>query len=120
MKWNKFTCIFYKNNEEIYKEDLKNKLKSSKKLEFTMLDFETTIDLEEGTFLRENEEYIFFLNLKNKNCMVELKQESISFDVMVEEANLEILNDKIVLEYFIETDEARNKIVIKERVEFNE
>ncbi len=120
MKWKSFTCFFYKNNKEIYKEAFENKLSSNKKLKFTMLDYDTTVDLEEETFLRENKEYIFFLNLKNKSCKVELKQENIFFDVVVEEANMEILSDKIVLEYFIETDEARNKIIIKERFDFNE
>ncbi len=120
MKWKRFSCIFYKNNEEIYKETFNNKLKSDKKLQFNMLEYATTIDLEEKSFLRENKEYIFFLNLKNKSCKVELKTEQIAIDVLVEEANMEVLNDKIVIEYFIETDEARNKIVIKERFDWYE
>lgn len=115
MKWKNFICLFYKNNEEIYKETFENKIKNDKKLVFSMLDFETTIDIEEQTITRENEEYIFFLNLKNKCCKVELKKEGITFDVNVEEANFEVLNDKMIIEYFIETDEARNKIIIKER-----
>ncbi len=118
MKWNSFICLFYKNNEEIYKETFENKLKSDQKLLFSMLDFETTIDLEKQTITRENEEYIFFLNLKNKYCKIELKKEDITFDVNVEEASFEILEDKIIIEYFIETDEARNKIIIKERSQF--
>lgn len=120
MKWKNFTCLFYKNNEEIYQDTFENQLNSDRKLRFNMLDYETTIDIEEKTFLRENEEYMFYLDLKNKSCKVELKKEGIVFDVMVEEANMEVLNDKIILEYFIETDEARNKIVIKERFDFNE
>lgn len=120
MKWKNFTCFFYKNNEEIYQSAFENKSNNDRKIRFTMLEYETTIDIEEKTFLRENNEYIFFLDLKNKSCKVELKQEGISFDVSVEEANMEILNDKIVIEYFIETDEARNKIIIKERIDFNE
>lgn len=120
MKWKSFTCIFYKNNEEVYKDTFENKLNSDRKIVFDMLDYETTIDIEEKTFFRENEEYIFYLDLNNKSCKVELKQVGISFDVSVEEANMEVENDKIVLEYFIETDETRNKIVLKERMDFHE
>lgn len=120
MKWKSFTCLFYKNNEEVYKDTFENKLNSDRKIVFNMLDYETVIDIEEKTFLRENKEYIFFLDLKNKGCKVELKQEGITFDVNVEEGNMEILNDKIIIEYFIETDEARNKIVVKERIDFHE
>ena len=120
MKWKSFTCLFYKNNEEVYKDTFKNRLNSDKKIAFDMLEYETTIDIEKKTFLRENKEYIFYLDLKNKNCKVELKQEGITFDVNVEEGNMEVLNNKIVIEYFIETDESRNKIIIKERIDFNE
>lgn len=120
MKWKSFTCLFYKNNEEVYKDTFANNLNSDRKIVFNMLDYETVIDIEEKTFLRENKEYIFFLDLKNKSCKVELKQEGITFDVSVEEGNMEVLNDKIIIEYFIETDEARNKIVIKERIDFHE
>lgn len=114
MNFKKFTCTLYKNNREEYKEKFKNTNKNEKKLNFKMLNFETTIDKIEQTFLRENEEYIFFLDIKNKKCKVELKKENIAFDVMVEEASMEVLNNKIIIEYFIETDEARNKIVIEE------
>lgn len=114
MNFKEFTCILYKNNKEEYKEKFKNKSKNENKVYFRMLNFETTIDKVEQTFLRENEEYIFFLDIKNKKCKVELKKENIAFDVMVEEASMEVLNNKIIIEYFIETDEARNKIVIEE------
>lgn len=120
MKWKSFTCFFYKNNEEVYKDTFENKLNSDRKIVFDMLDYETTINIEEKTFLRENKEYIFYLDLNNKSCKVELKQEGISFEVSVEEANIEVENGKIILEYFIETDETRNKIVLKERMDFHE
>ena len=81
-----------------------------------MLDYNTTINLKEHTFLRENNEFIFFLNLKNKQCTVVLKKEDITFEVNVEECNIEIFENKIILEYFIETDDARNKIVIEKSV----
>lgn len=120
MKWKNFTCFFYKNNEEVYKDTFKNKLNNDKKIMFDMLDYETTINIKEKTFLRENNEYIFYLDFKNNKCKVELKQEGISFDACVEEANMEDLNNEVIIEYFIETDETRNKIVLKERIDFNE
>ena len=115
MKLKEFDVIFYKNNEEIYKDTHKNSLDEENRISFSLLDYDTTIDLNEETFLRENDEYIFYLDIKNKKCKIELKKESITFDVLVEECNMEVLGTKIVIEYFIETDEARNKIVINER-----
>ncbi len=120
MKWKSFTCFFYKNNEEVYKDTFENKLNNERKIVFNMLDYETTINIEEKTFFRENKEYIFFLDLQKKSCKVKLKKEGITFDVSVEEGSMEVLDDKIIIEYFIETDEARNKIIIKERVDFHE
>lgn len=120
MKWKNFTCLFYKNNEEIYQNTFINKAKNNKELQFNMLDFDTIINLEKETFLRENNEYMFYLDIKNNICKIELKKEELTFDINVEEASMEVLNDKIILEYFIETDEARNKIIINERTDFNE
>ena len=115
MKLKEFDVIFYKNNEEIYKDTHRNSLNEENRISFSLLDYDTTIDLNEETFLRENDEYIFYLDIKNKKCKIELKKEAISFDVNVEECNMEIKENKVILEYFIETDEARNKIVIQER-----
>ncbi len=114
MKFKEFTCTFYKNNCEEYQGIFKNKSKNDNKISFMMLDYETIIDIEERNLLRENEKYIFFLDIKNKKCKLELKKEEITFDVLVEEANMELINNKIIIEYFIETDEARKKIIIKE------
>ncbi len=114
MNFREFTCTLYKNNIEEYKEHFKNKSKNKNKLKFRMLEFDTTIDKVEQTFLRENEEYIFFLDIKNKKCKVVLKKENIDFNVMVEEATMKDSNNQIIIEYFIETDEARNKIRIQE------
>lgn len=115
MKLKEFDVVFYKNNEEIYKDTHRNNLNEENRISFPLLDYDTTIDLKEETFLRENNEYIFYLDIKNKKCKIELKKEAISFDVLVEECSMEMIGNKIILEYFIETDEARNKIVIKER-----
>ena len=115
MKLKEFDVIFYKNNEEIYKDTHRNSLNEENKISFSLLGYETAIDLMEETFLRENNEYIFYLDIKNKKCKIELKKEELSFDVLVEECSMEVKDNKIVLEYFIETDEVRNKIVIKER-----
>lgn len=116
MKWENFTCIFYKNNQEIYINNYENQSKNQQELTFFILEYETTINLEKETLLRENSEYLFFLDIKNKECKIELKQENINFDVEVEEASIKKEENKIIVEYFIETDEARNKIVIERNI----
>lgn len=113
MSFKKFLLIFYKNNEEVYRNTFKNNIKNDNKLEFNMLDYYTIINLKEETFFRENEEFIFFLDIKNKKCQLNLKEENITFDVSVEECNISFYEEKVIIEYFIETDEARNKIVIE-------
>ncbi len=109
----KFLCTFYKSGEKVFSTTCENKSKTASLLKFDLLDYETILDLEQELFTRENEEYIFLLDIKNKYCKIELKKEEMECEVLVEECSLTYEHEKIILEYFIETDEARNKIVIE-------
>ena len=115
-----YKCILYKNGEQLFSFPFENKSKEENILLFDLFGYETTIDLVQERFIRENEEDFFLLDIKNKSCKIELKKEGYSLLVGVEECNLSVLNSKIVLEYFIETDEARNKIVIERNDAFHE
>ena len=114
-----YKCTLYKGEEEVLSSMFATKKDIESTLVFDILEYETTIDIENETFTRENEEYLFLLDIKNKYCKIVLKKEELAFDVSVEECAISVLNNKIVIDYFIETDEARNKIVI-ERVKENE
>lgn len=118
MNNNRFLCTLYKNNRNIYEQEFNNENQAL--YEFNMLDFKTILDIKQETFIRENNEYKFFLDIKNKACLITLKQENLTFDILVEEVNLLVLNNKIVLEYFIETDEERTKIIIKKKEDLYE
>ncbi len=108
-----YQCTFYKNDESLFTMPCKNKSNDKNILLFDLLGYETKIDIQNEIFTRENDTYIFLLDIKNKYCKIELKKEDICFDVNVEECFITFLEDKILLEYFIETDEARNKLEIE-------
>lgn len=112
MSFQKFEAIFYKNEQIIYQEEYQNLEENTNKIKFNMLNYNTTFDLEKETFSRENEEFFFFLDIKNKSCTIQLKKEELTFDIVVDHCDLLVLSHKIVLEYIIESDDAKNKIVI--------
>lgn len=114
-----YKCTLYKGAEEVLSSLFATKKDVESTLVFDLMEYETTIDIENEIFTRENEEYLFLLDIKNKYCKIVLKKEELEFEVNVEECAISVLNNKIVIDYFIETDEARNKIVI-ERVKENE
>jgi hypothetical protein len=115
VQFEEFEINFYKNDEQTIHECLINNTKEQNKLSFNIFEYDTTIDLIEKYFKRENDEYIFLLDIKNKTCTVTLKKENIKFDIQVELCELTQNLDKITLEYLIETDDSRNKIIIKKK-----
>ena len=68
---------------------------------------------DEVTFQRENQEYLFELNIKDvPECTFLLKETNTKLDIHVERANCTIDDQKIEFEYCIETDDAINGVVI--------
>lgn len=76
--------------------------------------------LNENLFVRENNEYKFELNIKEKKALYLLKEKNISFDIEVEKIEYKIEKEVIILEYKISSDEEKFKIVIKEEEDLNE
>lgn len=114
MQFKKFSLTFYK-NEEIIHEDIYNNLDSvNNSFRLNMLDYETYLNIEDKIFTRENEDFKFVLDILNKKCTIHLKKEDMSLNINVDLCELNIVNNKIILEYIIESDDAKNKIVIKE------
>jgi len=103
-----------KKGEEIILE--KESLPYEKKeniLTFQIEDMTHTLNLETKEFIRENEEYSFFLDIENKNCEITLKKEQYYLQVQVEYANLLENKNEIDLTYFIETDDEKTELLME-------
>ncbi len=120
MHFTTFEAIFFKNDQEIERKIVTNLEEKKNCIKFNFLEYNTILDLEEKTFTRENDEFLFFLDIKNNSCKIYLKKEGMELPIEVDYCELNILNNKIIVEYMIETDDAKNKIIITKEGESNE
>lgn len=112
MQSKKISLIFFKNEQKMYENIYKEFKFEDNKLEFSMLDYDTMIDLQEKRFIRENEEFQFILDILNEKCTIHLKKEEMTLDIPVDFCELKELHNQIILEYIIESDDAKNKLII--------
>ena len=112
LSYPKFTAIFFQNNQEIIKENYQNLTSKPNCINFNLLEYNTILDLENEIFSRENNDFFFSLNIKTKSCQITLKQENMEFPILVDYCELKITNNKITLEYMLETDDVQNKLII--------
>lgn len=82
-------------------------------LYFTLDDMSHTLNFKNKTFLRENDDYSFLLDIENKKSEIKLKKEQYNLQVLVEYANLLKNKNDIELSYFIETDDHENVLKIE-------
>lgn len=82
-------------------------------LTFEWEDMKHCLDLENMEFTRENDDYSFFLNIKEQTSEIRLKKESYYLQVQVEYANLMKVKNMITLKYFIETDDEETEVCIE-------
>ena len=82
-------------------------------LYFTLGDMSHTLDFKNKTFLRENDDYSFLLDIENEKSEINLKKEQYNLQVLVEYANLLKNKNDIQLSYFIETDNNENVLKIE-------
>ena len=82
-------------------------------LSFDLNEMHHIINLITGEFIRENNEYAFLIDIKNKKSQIILKKEQYNLQVLVEYANLLKNKNEIQLSYFIETDDHENVLIIK-------
>lgn len=120
MPYKTFEFIFLKDGQEIHKKTYKNETETENIITFDCLGYQTTLDLEAETLTRTNQEYEFFLAIQEKSCTIHLKKEKLDFEIQVDYCDLTIVNNKIILEYSIETEDAKNKIVFIRKDETNE
>ena len=74
--------------------------------------FELKVDKDNIELKKETSEYIFILNSNNNTALITLKQENISFDILIEYINISINDNKYTIEYKLESDEQKTKIEI--------
>ncbi len=108
------TISFYKDELKIEEKQVINQSQLKTILEFEFLDYKTTIDLETETLTRENEEFLFFLDFSKKECSITLKPEKLELNIGVDFCSFRRDNKNIILEYTIETEDKKNKMMIKE------
>lgn len=107
---------FYKDNVEITKEQV-SPIINDNLIEFEFLDYHTIIDIETKILTRENNEFIFFLDFNKKICKITLKKENLDLDILVDDCTFKNHNNIITLEYTIETEDSKNKLIIERKNE---
>ena len=91
---------------------------SDNKYTFFMDDIKTIIS--NTVFIRENKEYLFELDIKNKKCTYLLKPNNLTFDIDVEKISYEARDKEIRLTYKITSDEEEIELILEEIGEINE
>lgn len=112
MQFNKFSFEFLKNDEKLVDYIYNNLENEDNKIRFNVLEYETMLNLNDMIFTRENKEFKFTLDILNKTCTIHLKNENLDLDINVDQCELKNINNRITLEYIIESDDAKNKIII--------
>ena len=116
--------IFIKNllDFTLYKQDnielLKNSVAYFKKIDKILFEvdesnFELKLDESNIYLKKESSEYIFILDSNKEHALLTLKQENISFDILIEYINIEIEDNLYSIKYKLESDEDETKIEIK-------
>ena len=77
-------------------------------------------ELSNSVFIRENNEYLFELDIKNEKCTYLLKPNNITFDIDVEKISYEENGNEIRLTYKITSDEEEIRIILEEIGEIDE
>ncbi len=101
-----------KDDKLSYKDTVKNISNKDQILKFNLLDVITTIDTANKIFIRENDEYIFYLDIIKKKSNIYLKQEDIKFDINVDYSKLELKDEQIIIEYMIESEDSKINLII--------
>ena len=89
--------------------------KNLKKYSFFLDNIQNYIYITNGLiFIRENDEYIFTLNLSDENTAnIKLKEEDKVFDIDVLDASYKISDNVIEFSYLIDEEEGLHHIIMK-------
>lgn len=100
----------YKSNKiELEYSNIKA-LNKEESISFIIDNIKTTLN--NDFFIRENNEFKFVLDIKNKSCIYIFKEKGMTFDIAVENLYFKRRFNYICLIYKIETDEEELKIEI--------
>lgn len=103
---NSYLQLVLKSGENIVLEEKNVPMKKIEdNLSFQIEGMTHIINIKEETFLRENDEYSFLLDIKNKKSTITLKKEQYVLQVEVEYAILLKNQNEINISYLIETDD---------------
>ena len=78
---------------------------NGKKIDFIHENMKHQIDLEKKIFIRENEDYSFYLDIEHQKCEIQLKNEQNTLQVNVNYAIILQNKNEIEISYLIETQE---------------
>ena len=82
-------------------------------ISFFIDDMKNTIDLNKKTLIRENDEYIFTLDITNKKSTIKLKKEKYLLQLKVEYAILLTNQNIIEISYCLETHQNNMKLLLE-------
>lgn len=99
----------YQDNKIISKETILGNI-TNQNVSFVQGEMNHVLDLKEETFLRENNEYSFFLDVKNKKCEIQLKKEKNILQLAVNYAIILQNEKEISLIYKTESTEEEIKL----------
>ena len=103
---------FFQNNKCVEQEKL-NAIKYNNKIVYKINDIQNIIytNKMEYSFIRKLPDSIFTLDIAQKKATISLNSNLI-FDIKVEKLKYEFTNNKIIIEYKLETDEDLKKLII--------
>lgn len=100
------------NNDQIVKEY--NNVNSIHKDEtYTMILDDVKTIINKDYLKRETNEYEFVLDINKKNAIYTLKMNNTSFDIDVEKVMYKCIENNIILDYEISSEEGHLKIIIE-------
>lgn len=100
------------NNQSLKKEHIPYE-ENNHILTFSFDNMIHSIDLEHPKFTRENDEYLFLLDIENKKSELSLKKENYLLQLEVEYATITWNKNLIEISYLIEANDSPNKLVIE-------
>lgn len=83
---------------------------------YTLIDDDVKMEISiipDVIIIRENDEYLFKLDILNKTCTYRLKEYNLVYDIKVLNSNYINNGNEIIIEYSLETDEDLTKVIIK-------
>lgn len=108
----------YKNNKLTENYPTLPVISTSDSLTFFINDVKSKLD--KTKFIRENNEFLFKLDITNNTCTYLLKENNLLFDILVEKISYIEENNCIILKYKIASDEEEFKIEIIKKGDNNE